>query len=118
MAESKTASRPPSEAGISQLLRNPALLRLLGYWRSKRSGRAMPSRRDVDPTELPWALSRIFLVDYSAQAGFRHRPDRSSVVQGKRVSVRVDFGGRRVVHIYKITYRIATKPNYTTPSSK
>src|SRR3546814_16196999 len=73
MAESKTASRPPSEAGISQLLRNPDLLRLLGYWRSKRSGRAMPSRRDVDPTEIPWALSRIFLVDYSAQDGFRCR---------------------------------------------
>src|SRR3546814_19021871 len=73
MAESKTASRPPSEAGISQLLRNPDLLRLLGYWRSKRSGRAMPSRRDVDPTEIPWALSRIFLVDYSAQDGFRYR---------------------------------------------
>src|SRR3546814_5889061 len=33
----------------------------------------MPSRRDVDPTEIPWALSRIFLVDYSAQDGFRYR---------------------------------------------
>src|SRR3546814_17291071 len=55
------------------LLRNPDLLRLLGYWRSKRSGRAMPSRRDVDPTEIPWALSRIFLVDSSAQDGFRYR---------------------------------------------
>src|SRR3546814_4191007 len=70
-----------------QLLRNPDLLRLLGYWRSKRSGRAMPSRRDVDPTEIPWALSRIFLVDYSAQDGFRYRlagseiaSDRKSVV--------------------------------------
>src|SRR3546814_1952574 len=83
MAESKTASRPPSEAGISQLLRNPDLLRLLGYWRSKRSGRAMPSRRDVDPTEIPWALSRIFLVDYSAQDGFRYRLAGSEIARSE-----------------------------------
>src|SRR3546814_3179106 len=33
----------------------------------------MPSRKDIDPTEIPWALSRVFLVDYSPQEGFRYR---------------------------------------------
>src|SRR3546814_16411222 len=31
-----------------------------------------------------------------ARAGSRH-PDRKSVVEGKRVSVRVDLGGRRII---------------------
>lgn len=73
MAESRTASEPPPKAGTSQLLRDPELLRLLDYWRSKRRGRPMPSRKDIDPTEIPWALSRVFLVDYSPQEGFRYR---------------------------------------------
>lgn len=58
---------------MPQLLDSPDLLRLLDYWRSKRNGRPMPSRKDIDPTEIPWALSRIFLVDYSPEDGFRYR---------------------------------------------
>src|SRR3546814_7394739 len=33
----------------------------------------MLSRNDNDPTEIPWALGRVFLVDYSPQEGFRYR---------------------------------------------
>jgi hypothetical protein len=73
MADPDKALRQPSQAGIPHLLRNPDLLRLLDYWRSKRRGRPMPSRKDIDPTEIPWALSRVLLVDYSPQDGFRYR---------------------------------------------
>src|SRR3546814_18771531 len=73
MAESRTASEPPPKAGRLKLLCDPELLRLLDYWRAKRRGRPMPSRKDIDPTEIPWALGRVFLVDYSPQDGFRYR---------------------------------------------
>src|SRR3546814_15597530 len=74
MAESRTASEPPPKAGRLKLLRDPELLRLLDYWRAQRRGRPMPSRKDIDPTEIPWALGRVFLVDYSPQEGVRYRP--------------------------------------------
>ncbi len=33
----------------------------------------MPSRADLDPIEIPWALSRIFLIDFEAPRTFRYR---------------------------------------------
>lgn len=73
MADPETASDRPAGAGPSKLLRHRDLLRLLDYWRSKRRGRPMPSRENIDPTEIAWALSRILLVDYSPEHGFRYR---------------------------------------------
>lgn len=49
------------------------LQRLFAYWRGKRNGRPMPARSDIDPTEIPWALPQIFLVDYTPGSGFRYR---------------------------------------------
>jgi hypothetical protein len=62
-----------SESRVSQLLRSPHLLKLFDYWCSKRHGRPMPSRDDIDPVDIGWALSRLFLVDYSPEDGFRYR---------------------------------------------
>jgi len=62
---------------VSRYLEHPDLLKIFDYWRGKRAGRPMPSRRDIDPLELGWALSRIALLDYqpgaAAGAGFRYR---------------------------------------------
>src|ERR1700741_4828134 len=50
---------------------------LLAYWRRKRGDRAMPSRADIDPTELPGRLwPRLMLLDVVRQGGrtrFRYR---------------------------------------------
>lgn len=40
------------------------LRRLIAHWLDKRSQRAMPSRYDIDPIEIPWALEWIWLCDY------------------------------------------------------
>lgn len=58
---------------VSTLLSAPDLFRFLDYWRGKRNGRPMPAKADIDPLEIPWALSRIFLASYSPQDGFRYR---------------------------------------------
>jgi hypothetical protein len=55
------------------LTTDPELCRLLDYWREKRQGRAMPSKDNIDPLGIGWALSRIFLLDYSPEDGFRYR---------------------------------------------
>jgi len=54
---------------LSALIHDPELHRLFDYWRERRRGRLMPSRRDIDPLEIAWALSRIFIVDYDPARG-------------------------------------------------
>ncbi len=75
MAEPKPASEsPPSDKStISSFIADPELRKLFDYWRSKRQGRLMPSKNDIDPIDIGWALSRIFLLDYSPEDGFRYR---------------------------------------------
>lgn len=36
--------------------------RFVGYWIDKAAGRPMPSFADIDPVEIPWALSRVYIV--------------------------------------------------------
>ena len=42
---------------------HPDVLKMLAYWESKRNGRSMPARRDIDPVELKGLLPNIMLVD-------------------------------------------------------
>ena len=49
-----------------------ALKQLYPYWDDKRGSQAMPSRADLDPTEIPSLLPYIFLIDVE-QAPRRYR---------------------------------------------
>ncbi len=53
---------------------NTVLRRLLTYWLDKRCDGLMPSITDIDPIDIPWVLSRIWLCDYLPESGrFRYR---------------------------------------------
>ena len=55
-------------------LRSPINRQALAYWESKRAGRAMPSRDDVDPAEMVGFLPYVFLLDVRpAPLDFRYR---------------------------------------------
>ncbi|WP_340119620.1 PAS domain-containing protein [Pelagibius sp. 7325] len=69
MAEREAAPTAPLDGFVS----DPALRRLFDYWRGKRRGRPMPAKDDIDPIEIPWSLTRIFLMDYDPATGFRYR---------------------------------------------
>ena len=79
----------------------PATLRtLFDYWRSKLAGRKMPSRSDLDPTEIKTHLPSIILVDvlYDAdgKADFVYR-----LLGTHEVEVRGDNPvGKRVADAY------------------
>src|SRR5258708_2408566 len=73
-ARSAASSEPLGKAGRLDMRIEPAVpvmsqlpqdfSILLGYWRSKKSGRLMPCRADIDPTELPGRLwPRLMLID-------------------------------------------------------
>ena len=66
-------------SSVSTFITSPDLLRLFDYWRSKRQGRPMPAKNDIDPVEIGWALSRIFLMDYAPENGFIYRLAGSEV---------------------------------------
>ncbi len=61
------------ESPVSDFLKKADLLRLFDYWRSLRRGRPMPSKGDIDPLDIGWALSRIYLMDYRPEEGFTYR---------------------------------------------
>lgn len=55
-------------------LTHPDVRRFAAYWLAKRSGRPMPSYRDIDPTDIPWALPNLWVCDYLPEArDFRYR---------------------------------------------
>jgi hypothetical protein len=46
----------------------PLVAALYEYWNRKRAGRAMPDRKDIDPSEMPRGLlPYLFMVDFSGQ---------------------------------------------------
>lgn len=58
---------------VSDFLEEAASLELFDFWCSKRAGRAMPSRQDIDPSEIRSLLPKIYLVDFEAPDVFRYR---------------------------------------------
>lgn len=79
----------------------PADLRVLfEYWRSKRAGRKMPSRADLDPAELKKLLPSMILVDVvyddTGKADFIYR-----LLGTREVEIRGDNPtGKRVAEAY------------------
>ena len=52
----------------------PSLLaRFTAFWLSKRHGRLLPARSDMDPLEMPWALPHIFIVARNEQGRFAYQ---------------------------------------------
>ena len=43
------------------------------YWLSKRQGRLMPARADIDPVEIPTLLPYVVLIDVVEPLNFRYR---------------------------------------------
>jgi hypothetical protein len=58
-------------------------LDLYSYWLSKRNGRTMPARRDIDPAELGRLLPFLFIVDKAA-GEFRYRLVGTGIVRDLR----------------------------------
>ena len=55
-------------------VRERPLRRLIVHWLAVRGHRSMPARTDIDPIDVPWALSRLWLCDYEpAVDKFRYR---------------------------------------------
>lgn len=49
------------------------LKQVYAYWQSKRAGRAMPARRDIDPAEITPVLPHLMLIDVEPGPRYRYR---------------------------------------------
>ena len=52
---------------------DPMLGKALAYWQSKRRGRSVPARSDIDPVEIPALLPNIQLIEVVSDGSFRYR---------------------------------------------
>lgn len=52
---------------------DPRLEQAYNYWRAKAIGRAMPSRADIDPIEIPKLLPDVMLVERHDDGRYRYR---------------------------------------------
>lgn len=73
-------------------LASPLQQRAFAYWQSKLSGRSMPSRKDIEPTEIPELLANIVLVDVNHDPlDFRYRLIGTAIVE----RIAFDYTGKR-----------------------
>jgi hypothetical protein len=83
-------------------IRHPNLVRLYRHWDEVRRGRAMPSRADVDPLNLPELLGNLILIDVlRSPLRFRYR------LIGSRLTERIgrDMTGRFFDEVPEPIYR-------------
>lgn len=67
------------------------------YWNSKRRGRAMPSRADIDPLEMKQFLPQLVLLDVEGEPPrFRYRLVGTEVTQVRRGLSKSDPTGQFV----------------------
>ena len=72
---------PITEAAYIDAPRDPRIKALYDYWNALRRGRAMPSRADIDPIEIPALLPYIIMYDVGASGGYTVRLVGEEVVR-------------------------------------
>jgi hypothetical protein len=60
---------------------DPILAGALAYWQAKRGNRSMPSRRDIDPVEVPKLLPNLQLIEMVAGGRWRYRLIGTALVE-------------------------------------
>lgn len=95
--------------GFRERIRHPNLLRLYDYWAERRRGRSFPSRQDIDPVELRFALGNMTLVDvHHEPLRFRFRLVGSLMAQ----RMGLDYSGKMVDDIDDTDYRDSLNAAY------
>lgn len=75
---------------------SPLQWQALAYWRSKLAGRRMPSRKDIEPTEVPHLLANMVLVDVSHDPlDFKYRLIGTAIVD----RIAFDYTGKRFAEL-------------------
>jgi hypothetical protein len=92
-------------------IRHSKLQRLFDYWESKRGGREMPSRADIDPLDLGFVIGNVILIDVIAGSppGFRIR------LHGTNLTERVGYEltGKKLDELPQAEFRELARLSFT-----
>ncbi|HVH80239.1 MAG TPA: PAS domain-containing protein [Stellaceae bacterium] len=90
---------------------HPRLRQLYQYWLEKRGGRSMPSRADIDPLDLRFAMGNIILSDVIQGEPLRFRIR----VHGTNLSARgdLDLSGKILDEAPANEFRALTQRSFT-----
>jgi len=72
----RAAAAPAARAtpgGPASPITDPRCDQAYRYWLHKTAGKTMPSRADIDPTEIPKLLPDVMLVDVAPAGRYRYR---------------------------------------------
>ncbi len=92
-----------------QRIRHPELLQLYDYWDGRRNGRRFPTRADIDPLDLKFALGNLTLVDV-LQEPLRFRFRLTGSLFAQRMGL--DLAGKFVDDIPDAPYRAKVQATY------
>jgi hypothetical protein len=88
---------------------DPILSEMLRYWHRKRGVRAMPARRDIDPTEIPKLLPHIRLTEIlDGCTRFRYRLVGTAIVEAYGAG----FTGKFTDELYSGERKAYVEGNY------
>src|SRR3546814_16858489 len=103
----ETTCRPQGTVGTAETILaqplHPRVRRIVEHWASMGPPGRLPGRPHLDPLHIPSLLSNIWLLDVEREPRLRPRyrllgpegaADPNSRGEGKRVSARVNLGGR------------------------
>lgn len=114
----KTPKPSSSTVPIDHLLGpdDPERMRdFVQYWMSRRGDNLMPAFSDVDPVDIPWALSQIYIVEARSDGDFIYRLAGEAIVQRysrplKGVRITDLFGAQTSVPILARWCRVIAGP--------
>jgi hypothetical protein len=90
---------------------HPSLQRLYQYWSEKRGGRNMPSRADIDPLDIRYAIGNVILIDVidGEPLKFRIRLHGTNLAE----RVRFDLTGKMLDEMPQAEFRDLTRQSFT-----
>jgi hypothetical protein len=90
---------------------HPALQRLYQYWLEKRGARSMPSRTDIDPLDIRFAIGNVILIDVldGEPPQFRIRLHGTNLAE----HLRYDLTGKMLDDMPQAEYRNLSRQSFT-----
>jgi hypothetical protein len=90
---------------------HPGLQRLYQYWLEKRGERSMPSRTDIDPLDIRFAIGNVVLIDVieGAPLQFRIRLHGTNLAE----HLRYDMTGKMLDDMPQAEYRNLSRQSFT-----
>lgn len=87
----------------------------VGYWARKRGDAWLPAFSDIDPVDIPWALSRIYIVSVRSDGDFVYRLAGEAIAERydrslKGVRISDLFTGQSATPILQRWQRVASGP--------